>query len=74
MYADPDWPMRQLELEKARLDLEREKAELAALKAETAAKTAEAIDAMAEDAMKDSQQDRQHVASMARAEMRRRKK
>ena len=69
MYANPAREHERIELEKARLELEQQKAELAATKAETR----EAITDMADAGSKANQQSRAKVASMARAQMRRRK-
>ncbi len=74
MYANPAWEHERIELEKARLELEHQKAELAATKAEIQAKTKEAISDMADAGSKANQQSRAKVASMAKAQMRRKKK
>ena len=74
MYANPAWEHERIELEKARLELEQQKAELAATKAETRAQSHEAITNMADAGSKANQQSRTKVASMAKAQMRRRKK
>ncbi len=73
MYANPAWEHERLEIEKARLDLEQQKAELATTRAEIQAKTHEAITNMADAGSKANQQSRAKVASMAKAQMRRRK-
>lgn len=73
MYTNPAREHERIELEKARLELEQQKAELAATRAETQAETKEAITDMAEAGSKANQQDRAKVASMAKAQMRRRK-
>ena len=74
MYASPAKEHERIELEKARLELEQQKAELAATRAETRSKNKEAIGDMAEAGAEANQQTRAKVASMARAQMRRRKK
>ncbi len=74
MYANPAREHERIELEKARLDLAQQKADLAATRAETQAKTKEAITDMADAGAEADQQSRAKVASMARAQMRRRKK
>ena len=73
MYASPAREHEQIELEKARLELEQQKADLAATRAEIQAKTKEAITDMADAGSKANQQSRSKVASMAKAQMRRRK-
>ena len=74
MYANPAREHERIELEKARLELEQQKAELAATRAETQTKTKEAITDMADAGAEADQQGRDRVASMAKAQMRRRKK
>ena len=74
MYANPAWEHDRIKFEKARLELVPRKAELAATRAETRAQSHEAITDMADAGSKASQLDRAKVASMARAQMRRRKK
>lgn len=74
MYANPAKEHERIELEKARLELAQLKAELAATRAEIQAKTSEAISGMARSGAKSDQHKRSKVASMARAQMRRRKK
>ncbi len=73
MYASPAREHEQIELEKARLELEQQKAELAATRAQTKAQSHEAITDMADAGSKANQRDRAKVASMAKAQMRRRK-
>ena len=73
MYASPAREHEQIELEKARLELEQQKAELASTRAEIQAKTKEAITDMADAGSKANQHGRDKVASMAKAQMRRRK-
>ena len=74
MYASPAREHEQIELEKARLELEQQKAELAATRAEIQTKTKEAITDMADAGSKANQQSRAKVSSMAKAQMRRKKK
>jgi hypothetical protein len=73
MYASPAREHERIELEKARLELEQQKVELAATRAQIQAKTGEAITDMADAGSKANQQSRAKVASMAKAQMRRRK-
>ena len=73
MYANPGSEHERIELEKARIELEQQKAELAATRAEIEAETKEAITGMADAGSKANQQSRTKVASMAKAQMRRRK-
>ncbi len=73
MYANPAKEHERIELEKARLELEQQKAELAATRAETRAQSHEAITDLADAGSEANQQGRDKVASMARAQMRRRK-
>ncbi len=73
MYANPAREHERIELEKARLELEQQKVELAATKAETRAQSHEAITDMADAGAKANQQSRAKVASLAKAQMRRRK-
>ena len=74
MYANPAREHEQIELEKAQLELEKQKAELAATKADARAETSKAITGMARSGSKAEQQSRTKIASMAKAQMRRRKK
>ena len=74
MNANPAREHERIELEKARLELEQQKAELAATRAEARAQSHEAITDMADAGSKASQQNKAKVASMAKAQMRRRKK
>ncbi len=73
MYANPAREHERIELEKARLELEQQKAELAAIRAESGAQSHEAITDMADAGSKANPQSRAKVASMAKAQMRRRK-
>ena len=73
MYASPAREHERIELEKARLELEQQKAELTATRAEARAQSHEAITDMADAGSKANQQSKTKVASMARAQMRRRK-
>ncbi len=73
MYANPAREHERIELEKARLELEQQKAELAMTKAEAQAEPKEAITDMADAGSKANQRGRAKVASMAKAQMRRRK-
>ncbi len=74
MYANPAREHERIELEKARLELAQQKAELAVTKAQTQAETKQAITDMADAGSKANQQSRDKVASMAKAQMRRKKK
>jgi len=71
MYANPAGEHERIELEKARLELEQQKAELAATKAETKARSHADITDMADAGSKANQQGRDKVASMAKAQTRR---
>ncbi len=74
MYASPAREHEWIELEKARLELKQQKAEIAATNAGTQAETKEAITDMADAGSKANQQSSAKVASMAKAQMRRKKK
>lgn len=73
MYGSPAWEHNQIELEKARLELEQQKAELAATRAEARAQSHKAITDMAEAGSKAIQHNKDKVANMARATIRKRK-
>ena len=73
MYASPAREHEQIELAKARLELEQQRVELASTRTTIQAKTEEAITDMADAGSKANQQSRAKVASMAKAQIRRRK-
>ena len=74
MYANPAIEHERIELEKARLELEQQKAELAATRAEARAQSHEAITDMADAGSQANQPSKDKVTTMAKAQMRRRKK
>ena len=74
MYANPAREHERIELEKARLELEQQKVELAATKAQARSQSHEAITDMADAGTEADQQTRAKIASMARAQMRQKKK
>lgn len=74
MYANPVKEHERIELEKARLELAQQKAELAATQAEIKNETDTAIYDLAKSARKRSAEDDAKITSLARSQMRRKKK
>ncbi len=74
MYTNTGKEHERIELEKARLELEQQKADLAAAKSDVQAETFKAISGKAKAGSKVNQPSRSKIASMAKTEMRRRKK
>ncbi len=74
MYANPGKELEQIELEKARLELAQQRAELAATHAEMKNEDSAAIGALAKSARQNSTKSAEKITSMARSQMRRKKK